>query len=147
MADESPPVLIEADQMISREQDDSVIFLGAVEASQGDITIRSDEMTVYYAGDGNEKEKGMASELKKLLCKGNVEISRGDWLGTGDHMVYYAKKRKIILSGNAKAWQGRNMVSGEKIIHYLDEQRTMVEQGENGTGRVKAIIHPESDKK
>ncbi len=145
IADEPSPVLIEADRMISREQDNSVVFIGGVEARQGNIIIRSQEMTVYYSQEDNSK--GMASEMEKLICRDNVEISRDDWLGTGDHMVYYAKKRKVVLSGNAKAWHGRNMVSGEKIIHYLDEERTIVEQGENAGGRVKAIIHPESDKK
>lgn len=131
--------------MISQEEGNSVVFSGSVELRQGNITIRAEEMTVYYTTKDNQKEKGMAGEVKKLICRNNVEISQDGWLGTGDHMVYYAKKRKVILSGNARAWQGRNMVSGEKITYFLDEGKTTVEHGE--TGRVKAIIHPESDKK
>ncbi len=147
VADEAPPILIEADQMISQGQEDSVVFLGAVEARQGNITIRSGEMTVYYTQQGDKKEKESNRQVKKIICKNNVEISQGDWLGTGDRMDYHARERKVILTGNARAWQGRNMVSGEKIIYYLDEGRTVVEQGKDTTGRVKAIIHPESDKK
>ncbi len=147
IADEAPPILIEADQMISREQDNSVVFLGAVEARQGDITIRAGEMTVYYARQDGQSEGKMAGEVIKIICRNNVEISQGDWLGTGDRMDYHARERKVILSGNAKAWQGRNMVSGYKIIYYLDKKRTIVKQNETGTSRVKAIIHPESDKK
>ncbi|HID03447.1 MAG TPA: lipopolysaccharide transport periplasmic protein LptA, partial [Desulfobacterales bacterium] len=57
---------------------------------------------------------------------GNVEITKGEFLGTGKIMNYLAKERKIILSGDAKAWQGTNFVSGKTIIYYLDEKRSEV---------------------
>jgi len=139
------PIHIEADRMISQEQDNSVVFLGNVDARQGDITIRADEMTVYYTQDKNKKAKNSSSQVKRLICKKNVEITQGDWLGTGERMDYYAKDRKVVLSGNAKAWQGQNMVAGKTIIYYLDEKRSIVEQDQKNSGRVKAVIHPESD--
>lgn len=144
----SAPIHIEADRMISQEQQNSVVFLGNVDAKQGDLTIRSNEMTVYYTQDKNKK-KGLngSSEVKKLICRKNVEITQGDWLGTGNRMDYFAKDRKVILSGNAKAWQGPNMVSGKTITYYLDEKRSIVEQDKKKSGRVTAVIHPESDKK
>lgn len=139
----SEPIHIEADRMISQEEANTVLFLGNVDARQGDLVIRSDEMTVYYTKDDGRK-KG-ASRVKRLVCKKNVEITQGDWLGTGDRMDYYAKDRKVILSGNAKAWQGQNMVSGKTITYYLDEGRSIVEQDKSRSGRVKAVIHPEAD--
>jgi lipopolysaccharide export system protein LptA len=144
----SAPIHIEADRMISQEQKNSVVFIGNVDAKQGDLTIRTDEMTVYYTEDkGKKKGHKSSSEVKKLVCKKNVEITQGDWLGTGNRMDYFAKDRKVILSGDAKAWQGQNMVSGKTIIYYLDEKRSIVEQDKKKSGRVKAVIHPESDKK
>ncbi len=140
----SEPIHIEADRMISQEHDNSVVFLGNVDARQGDLVIRSDEMTVYYTKDDGKK-KG-ASRVRKLVCRKNVEITQGDWLGTGNRMDYYAKDRKVILSGDAKAWQGQNMVSGKTITYYLDEGRSIVEKDRKaGSGRVKAVIHPETD--
>ncbi|HHD64048.1 MAG TPA: lipopolysaccharide transport periplasmic protein LptA, partial [Desulfobulbaceae bacterium] len=141
----STPIHIEADRMISQEQKNSVVFIGNVDAKQGDITIRADEMTVYYTEDKSKKKgHGRSSEVKKLICKKNVEITQDDWLGTGNRMDYFAKDRKVILSGDAKAWQGQNMVSGKTIIYYLDEKRYSVEQDKKKSGRVKAVIHPES---
>ena len=67
--------------------------------------------------------------MEKLICKDNVKITQGDWLGTGDRMDYFAKERKVVLTGNAKAWQGQNMVAGKTIIYYLDEKRSIVETG------------------
>ncbi len=139
------PIHIEADRMISQEDKNSVVFLGNVDARQGDLTIRAQEMTVYYAPKG-KKDSG-ANEITKLICRKNVEITQGDWLGTGNRMDYLAKDRKVILSGNAKAWQGPNMVSGKTIVYYLDEKRSIVEQDKKKSGRVTAVIHPQSDKK
>ncbi len=143
----SEPINIEANRMISQENKNTVVFIGKVDARQGNLTIRSDEMTVYYTEKKNGTSKQATSQMEKLICKNNVKITQGDWLGTGDRMDYFAKERKVILSGNAKAWQGKNMVSGKTIVYYLDEKRSVVEQDETSKGRVRAIIHPESKKK
>ncbi len=144
----SSPIHIEADRMISQEQKNSVVFLGNVDAKQGDLTIRCEEMTVYYTQDKSKKKtRGGSNEVKKLVCRKKVEITQGDWLGTGNRMDYLSKDRKVILSGNAKAWQGPNMVSGKTITYYLDEKRSIVEQDKKKSGRVTAVIHPESDAK
>lgn len=143
----SEPINIEADRMISHENDNTVVFIGNVDARQGQLTIRSDEMTVFYTeskgGDGQQT----SSQMEKLICKNNVQVTQDDWLGTSDRMDYFAKERKAILSGNAKAWQGQNMVSGKTIIYYLDEKRSIVEQDEATQGRVRAVLHPDADKK
>jgi len=143
----SEPIRIEADRMVSQEQENSVVFIGNVDASQGQVTIRSNEMTVYYTQNDKAQGKTQSSKVKKLICKGNVEVTQDDWLGTGRRMDYFAKDRKVILSGDAKAWQGQNMVSGKTITYYLDEKRSIVEQDQSKPGRVKAVIHPDSDSK
>ncbi len=144
---EDDPIHIEADRMVSQEQDNSVVFIGNVDASQGHINIRSDEMTVYYSQNDSSKSKTKSSTVKKLICRGNVEITQDDWLGTGKRMDYFAGERKVILTGDARAWQGQNMVSGKTIIYYLDEKRSVVERDRKSSGRVSATIHPESDSK
>ncbi len=142
----APPIRIEADRMVSQEQTNSVLFTGHVDARQGDLVIRTDEMTVLYAKNKTGKSRRSGSgKVRKLLCKGNVEITKGDWLGTGKRMEYFAANRKIILSGGAKAWQGKNMVAGKTITYYLNEGRSVVERNKRTGGRVEAIIHPESD--
>ncbi len=141
----STPIHIEADRMVSQEQAHSVLFMGHVDARQGDLVIRTDEMTVLYAQDKNGKSQSGAGKVRKLLCKGHVEITKGDWLGTGKRMDYFAADRKVILSGDAKAWQGNNMVAGKTITYYLDEGRSIVEQDKRTGSRVEAVIHPESE--
>ncbi len=146
----SAPITIEADHMSSLEKDNNVLFTGNVDASQADVRIRADKMTVFYtpARDGKKQE------VKRLKCTGNVEITKGEWLGTGKTMNYLAKDRKVILNGDAKAWQDKNLVTGETIIYYLDEGRsevvgsrpsaTMGKSGEQKkSSRVKATLTPQ----
>lgn len=139
-AAEQAPINIEANRMVSQENSNSVVFMGKVMAKQGAMTIRTDEMTVYYSdsADGNKA----AGQLEKLVCIKNVQIVQDDWLGTGDRLDYFARQRKAVLSGNAKAWNGPNMVSGKTITYYLDEKRSVVEQDPSQKGRVRAVIRP-----
>jgi lipopolysaccharide export system protein LptA len=139
------PISIEADRMISQEHDNTVVFIGNVDARQGQLTIRSDEMTVFYSDSGGDGGQQVATQMEKLICINNVQVTQDDWLGTSDRMDYFATERKVILSGNAKAWQGQNMVSGKTIIYYLDEKRSIVEQDEATRGRVRAVLHPDGN--
>lgn len=138
-AEESAPISISADQMMSTEKTNSVTFKGDVDATQSGLRIRSDEMTVHYSAAGDVKDasdKNVSQQVDTIVCTGNVEITRDDWLGTSKKMIYLAKKKEIHLTGNAKFWQGQNMVAGEKIIYYMDEGRSEVLGGDNGTTTV-----------
>jgi lipopolysaccharide export system protein LptA len=129
-AEKEPPIVVEADQMSSTEESNTVLFLGNVDAKQGDLRILSDEMTVYYLEEATaDKEASTEQKIDKLVCVGNVELSSADWLGTSDQMIYYSGNRKVLLVGDAKAWQGENMISGEKIVYYIDEGRSEVVGG------------------
>ncbi len=145
IAQESEPISIAADEMLSTEKNNSVTFKGDVDAKQGDLRIRSDEMVVHYSAAGKDsKGKDVSSQVEKILCDGNVEITRDDWLGTSKKMTYLAKKKQILLTGNAKFWQGQNMVAGEKIIYYMDEGRSEVLGGDD---RTQTVIGEDAPKK
>jgi lipopolysaccharide export system protein LptA len=139
-AKEDAPINIEADRMVSQENKNTVVFIGNVDASQGKVTIRTDEMTVSYDQSSPGQPKNKSGKVKKLVCIGNVQVTQEDWLGTGERMDYYADERKVVLSGNAKASEGQNMVSSDTITYYLDEKRSVFEQDKTKQGRVKAVI-------
>jgi len=145
------PVQIEADQMLSNQHDNSVLFSGRVEAKQEDLSIHSDEMTVYYSGNGNAAGQSPLEgnkDLKRLLATGNVEITKQDWVATGNQAEYFSDERKVVLTGNTKVVQNNNMVTGDTFTMYLDEGRTIVERSQAKKGeRVKAFFYPDSDKK
>ena len=151
------PVQIEADQMQSSQKDNSVFFSGKVAAKQEELTIHSDEMTVYYTDKSNTKAaKPPASadpggnnskDIARLLAKGHVEITKQGWVATGNQAEYFSKDRKVVLTGNTKVWQNNNLVTGDVFVMYLDEGKSIVESSQKKGERVKAIFYPNSDKK
>ena len=155
-ADTKPaePIHIEADRMESFDRRSEVLFTGRVEATQGDIVMHADEMTVNYvqgnAATAKEPQPAPQSrQVEKLFAKGNVKIvSKAGWVATGKTVDYYAGERKAILIGDAKVWQENNMVTGSKIILFLDEGKSIVERDPKSKGqRVKAFIYPKEEPK
>lgn len=144
------PVQIEADQMLSSQKDNSVYFSGQVHAKQEDLTIHSDEMTVYYTADaaaGKQKNGDQGKDIQRLLAKGHVEITKQGWIATGDQAEYFSEDRKVVLTGNTKVWQNNNLVTGDTFIMYLDEGKTIVERSAKKGERVKAFFYPDGAKK
>lgn len=146
-AGNKPPIHVEADRMVSLKNDNAVLFTGNVDAKQGQLTIRSAEMTVYYLSN-EEKAKQPQSEersLKKLFASGNVEIQNDGMTGTGDKMEYYEAERKMILIGNSKVWENNNLVTGHTVVVFLDQGKSIAERGAKKGERVKAFFYPGSD--
>lgn len=142
------PVRIEADQMLANQKENSVYFSGRVEAKQDELTIHADEMTVYYdAGSGAAQtpSAGESRDIRRLLAKGKVEITKQEWVATGDQAEYFSAERKVVLTGNTKVWQENNLVTGDTFVLYLDEGKSIVERGKKKGERVKAYFYPDSD--
>ena len=61
-AEGDQPISIEANRMVSQENQNSVIFLGKVDARQGTLTIRAEEMTVFYSEEKVAKKDDKAEK-------------------------------------------------------------------------------------
>jgi len=143
------PIHIEADRMESDRKTEAVLFVGNVEARQGNLLIQAERMTVYYqkapAGETARPEAESSRAIDKLLATGKVKIVRENWVATGDQLEYLSGERKIVLTGDTKVWQDNNLVTGDRIVLYLDEGKSVVEKDDSGDGgRVKAFFYPEA---
>ncbi len=139
------PVLIEADRMVSIQKENAVIFTGNVAASQGGLTIHSDEMTVYHHRNSDDKaaqQQEDGPQIEKLHAVGNVKIDTEGLVATGNDMVFFADKRKVIITGNTKVWQDNNLVTGERLELDLNTDTTIIEPDKESGGRVKAYFYP-----
>jgi lipopolysaccharide export system protein LptA len=152
-AENSAPIQVEADRMESSKENGAVLFFGNVKASQGNLSIQADEMTVLYIKTETgpdvpvQPASNLSQKIDKITAKGNVKIVQDDWIAAGDTMDFDADRRIVILAGNASAWQEQNTVSGEKIVLYLNEGKSVVESSSQEGERVKAFIYPSSQEK
>lgn len=111
-------------------------FRGDVLVKQGDIVLRSDTLTVTYAGEGDQQK------LEEVLAEGHVTITQGARRATGDRAVFDDRTRTLVLTGRAVLQEGPNQLNGDTIIVYPDESRMEV-KGENS--RVKLVIFPREE--
>ena len=83
-------------------------------------------------------------DLDRIEAKGNVRITQGERIVTGNEAIYLQDAQQIIIKGNAVLSEGKNVIKGKQVVVFLNENRGVVE-GNTGE-RVNATIFP-SEKK
>lgn len=148
--DRNQPLQVDSDRLDAYNAKRMVVFTGNVIAVQGARTIRADRLTIYYKEDSKKKTAGSAvsetdsGNIEKIEAKGNVSVIEGERIATGDDALFEQVAQKITLTGNVVLKEGENVIRGNKATVFLEEDRGVVEGGENK--RVRATIFP-SEKK
>ncbi len=139
-ASKKEPIFISANWMEADRKKNTITYKGRVVVVQGDMTMRSETLTAYYDPD--------MKQLKEAVAEGKVSVVQAARTATGTKAVFNGKAQTITLSGNPVVRQGNNEISGSQITFFIQEDRAVVE---GGNDRVRATIFPEefgsSDKK
>jgi len=144
------PIHIQSDRLEAYQEKRMIIFSGNAVATQGDKTIKADRLLIYYkANPDNTKKKdirGMetSGDLDKLEAQGHVTVTQANRVVRGDNAIFYQDSQKVEMTGNAVMREGKNLIRGDKIVVFLDEDRGIIESGENK--RVTATIYPNEKK-
>lgn len=166
------PVKIESNKLEVRDKEKLAIFTGNVFVQQGDTTMRSPELRVYYEADTKAKkgaakntatpvtatqtaggkvaatEKDVSQKIKKIEAIGGVIVTSKDQKATGNRADFMMKENVVILTGNVVVSQGQNVMRGDKLVVELNSSRAHMEAaaGSGGKpGRVQGLFMP-SDK-
>ncbi len=146
------PIHVVSDKLEVNNKTQVAVFSGAVKATQGDVTITSDQLKVFYDRDARDKTPAEKAEggapgimdgggkVRKVVALGHVKITQKDRVAVGRKATYWAGGRKMLLEGKATVWRGKNQISGEKITVFLDQDRAVV-HGAPGK-RVSVTIQP-----
>jgi lipopolysaccharide export system protein LptA len=144
---------IVSDRLEAFNEKKLVIFTGNAIAKQGDRVLKADQLLLYYKKEPAENDKvgpmqiERTGELEKIEAKGNVSVTQGDKIATGDEGVYYHDTGQIILTGNALLKEGRNSIKGCRVIIYVNEKRGRAEVcDQEKKERVKAVLYPPEKK-
>ncbi|NPV03242.1 MAG: hypothetical protein HPY67_00695 [Syntrophaceae bacterium] len=143
------PIEIVSERLEAHRETNLVEFSGNVVATQGDRVIRSDSLMLYFKkkADPPGAAKGpadKAGDIDRIVSKGNVRITEGDRIVTGEQAVYYADDQRIVVTGNPVMREGSNVVTGDRVTVLLNENRGVVESAEGK--RVTATIYPDASK-
>lgn len=139
------PVRINADSLEVRDKDKVAQFSGSVQVTQGDTTLRSKDLLVFYDGSVGGAPQGgdqpvQKGQIRKLEASGGVVVKTKEQTATGDTGVFDMKTNTVTLTGKPVVLtQGPNVIRGQKLVVDLI---TGVSRFEGG--RVESLIVPGS---
>ena len=155
------PIQIEAASLEMRDKKKEATFSGNVKVVQGDTTMTSKILVVFYesatapaaAPAGNAKAApkaapiqsatpgpGGSSSIRRLEAKGNVVVTQKDQVVTGETAVFDTKTNLVTMVGGAGGvilTQGKNVLRGDRLVV---DMTTGVSRVESDSGKVQGMF-------
>jgi lipopolysaccharide export system protein LptA len=144
--DRTKPIEIVADTLVVDQAQDLATFSGDVRAVQGDMTLSSDLLRVFYSqGEAGQAQGGQA--IRRIEAEGNVKLASARDTAAGDRGVYDVAGAKVRLEGNVVLTRGESVVKGDTLEMDLATNVSTV-RGRSGADdrreqRVRALFVPE----
>ena len=155
------PIQIEAATLEMRDKKKEATFSGNVKVLQGDTTMTSKILVVFYdsnspaaaAPDASAKAAakqpaappmqsatpgpGGSSSIRRLEAKGNVVVTQKDQVVTGETAVFDTKTNLVTMLGGVILTQGKNVLRGDRL---MVDMTTGVSRVESDSGRVQGLF-------
>ena len=149
------PIDITADRLDVAHEERIATFSGNVKAVQGDITLRTPTLKVYY--EGNDRSNGTSAgrndrkgdngnpAIQKLEAIGGVVLQSPQETARGRHAVYDVAKRTAVVVGDVVLTRQENTIRGDRLTIDFDSGQSRMEGGTpTSTGRVHGVFQPQS---
>src|ERR1700726_4616206 len=151
------PIQIESATLEMRDKKKEATFAGNVKVVQGDTTMTSKTLVVFYqsapaatapvAGSKTAAKPapiqsatpgpGGTSSIKRLEARGNVVVTQKDQVVTGETAVFDTKTNLVTMLGGVILTQGKNVLRGDRL---LVDMTTGVSRVESDGGRVQGLF-------
>ena len=152
------PIQIEAAALEMRDKKKEATFSGNVKVVQGDTTMTSKTLVVFYdstpapaatpAATSKAATKsapiqsatpgpGGSSSIRRLEARGGVVVTQKDQVVTGETAVFETKTNLITMLGGVVLTQGKNVLRGDRL---MVDMTTGVSRVESGSGRVQGLF-------
>jgi lipopolysaccharide export system protein LptA len=130
---------INADKLNVAERDSIAVYLGDVDVVQGDARLRSDKLTINFAGNPNAQNGGGFGEILGMLAEGNVFYITPELRARGNQGTYDASTETIILTGNVIVSRCDDVAKGERLTFNVATGQSSLD-GAADDSRVVTII-------
>jgi lipopolysaccharide export system protein LptA len=151
------PIQIEAASLEMRDKKKEATFSGNVKVVQGDTTMTSKTLVVFYESSSGQTTPaanakppaksasmqsatpgpGGASSIKRLEARGNVVVTQKDQVVTGETAVFDTKTNLITMVGGVVLTQCKNVLRGDRL--FVD-MTTGVSRVESESGKVQGLF-------
>jgi lipopolysaccharide export system protein LptA len=111
------PIEITADTLTVRQAENLAIFSGDVDAVQGDVSLKADELRVFYLNEDNGSGNGQAGpttsqNIRRIEAEGNVLLAAPEQSASGERGVYEVQAGRVTLMGNVALSSPENIIRG-----------------------------------
>lgn len=152
------PIQIEAASLEMRDKKKEATFAGNVKVVQGDTTMTSKSLVVFYESGGDKPAApqptsakgaksapmqsatpgpGGSSSIKRLEARGNVVVTQKEQVVTGETAIFDTKTNLITMAGGVVLTQCKNVLRGDRL---LVDMTTGVSRVESDTGKVQGLF-------
>src|SRR6516164_6143754 len=150
------PIQIEAASLEMRDKKKEATFSGNVKVVQGDTTMTSKTLVVFYESGGSASAApaargstksapiqsatpgpGGSSSIKRLEAHGNVVVTQKDQVVTGETAVFDTKSNLVTMLGGVVLTQCKNVLKGDRLIV---DMTTGVSRVESDSGKVQGLF-------
>jgi lipopolysaccharide export system protein LptA len=150
------PIQIEAASLEMRDKKKEATFAGNVKVVQGDTTMTSKSLVVFYdqsaapapppAAPKAAKTSpiqsatpgpGGSSSIRRLEARGSVVVTQKDQIVTGETAIFDTKANQVTMNGGVVLTQGQNVLRGDRLVV---DMTTGVSRVESDTGRVQGLF-------
>ena len=125
-------IQIVADKLITNNAEKYAEFIGDVRASQGNFTITSEHLRIYYKDnlDNLQNQTGSQELIKRIVASGHVKISSDQYTAETERVEYDLDSTVLVLTGeNSTIKRGKNFITGSKITVHRKDGQIVVERG------------------
>ena len=137
------PIHIRSHDLEFFYEEKRIQYRGNVVVTQGDMTLKSDRLTVLYEDPAPAAANTADQQrIKRIVADGNVEITSGGRRATSRKAIFNQQKRTVTLRGNAALQEGPNRVKGDIVTIFLDENRSIVKGGK-GKRQAQMVLIPD----
>ncbi len=131
------PVDVTADRIEVQDRADRAIFAGNVHATQAELTLDTQRLTVAYsntprAKGANGQQGNGGVQIRRLDAAGGVVVHSPSETAKGDFGIYDLDKKLITVIGNVQLTRGPNVVNGQRLVINLDTGRAVIDGGPPG---------------
>jgi lipopolysaccharide export system protein LptA len=145
------PVDVTADQLDVKNGECLASWRGDAEALQDTSRLRANTLNIYNKvlpkGAGSGAGSRNCGMLERMEADGDVYYVTPSQVVKGDHAVYTADTKTIVVTGNVVTTQGQNVIAGTRLVINTDTGLANMVSDEHGRGvpgRVRAVLYPNS---
>jgi lipopolysaccharide export system protein LptA len=145
------PIQIEAASLEMRDKKKEATFSGDVKVVQGDTTMKSKTLVVFYDNAGSAPSPapakapiksatpgpGGSSSIRRLEAKGGVVVTQKDQVVTGQTAIFDTGTNLITMQGSVVLTQCTNVLRGDRLVV---DMTTGVSRVESNTGKVQGLF-------